>query len=86
MRAILDVLLVVLQMYSYVVIAAVVMSWLIAFNVINTRNEFVNMIVRIGLSAAPSRCWHRSAGACLILAGWTCRPSCCCSAFSSCRM
>ncbi|MGL4322988.1 MAG: YggT family protein [Beijerinckiaceae bacterium] len=46
MRAILDVLLVVLQMYSYVVIAAVVMSWLIAFNVINTRNEFVNMIVR----------------------------------------
>lgn len=45
MRAILDVLILVLQMYSYVVIAAVVMSWLIAFNVINTRNEFVNMIV-----------------------------------------
>ncbi|MGL4811612.1 MAG: YggT family protein [Beijerinckiaceae bacterium] len=45
MRAILDVLLIVLQMYSYVVIAAVVMSWLIAFNVINTRNQFVSMIV-----------------------------------------
>lgn len=46
MRAILDVVLLVLQMYSYVVIAAVVMSWLITFNVINTRNDFVNMIVR----------------------------------------
>ncbi len=29
------------------VIAAVVVSWLIAFNVINTRNEFVAMIVRV---------------------------------------
>ena len=28
------------------VIAAVVLSWLIAFNVINTRNEFVNAIWR----------------------------------------
>lgn len=46
MRAILDVVLLALQMYQYVVIAAVVVSWLIAFNVINTRNDFVNMIVR----------------------------------------
>lgn len=44
MRAILDVVLIVLQIYSWVVIAAVVLSWLIAFNIINMRNDFVAMI------------------------------------------
>ena len=47
MRAILDVVLILLQFYTWVVIAAVVVSWLIAFNVINTRNEFVAMIVKV---------------------------------------
>jgi YggT family protein len=47
MRAVLDVVLILLQFYTWVVIAAVVVSWLIAFNVINTRNEFVGMIVRL---------------------------------------
>ena len=46
MRAVLDVVLILLQFYTWVVIAAVLVSWLIAFNVINTRNEFVAMIVR----------------------------------------
>jgi YggT family protein len=30
--------------YIYIVIAAVVFSWLVAFNVVNTRNQFVAMI------------------------------------------
>jgi YggT family protein len=34
----------VIKLYLYVVIAQVVMSWLIAFNVINTRNSFVYQI------------------------------------------
>jgi YggT family protein len=44
MRPILDVILILLDMYMYIVIAAVILSWLIAFNVINTRNEIVGMI------------------------------------------
>ena len=34
----------VLELYIWVVIASVVLSWLVAFNVINTRNAFVNQI------------------------------------------
>ena len=35
----------VLKYYSYVVIANVVLSWLVAFNVINTGNRFVYSIL-----------------------------------------
>jgi YggT family protein len=45
MRAILDVILLVLDLYTYVVIAAVILSWLIAFNVVNTYNSVVRAIV-----------------------------------------
>jgi YggT family protein len=41
MRAILDVILLALQLYVWLLIAAAVLSWLIAFNVVNTRNQFV---------------------------------------------
>jgi YggT family protein len=41
MRAILDVILIALQIYVWLLIAAAVLSWLIAFNVVNTRNQFV---------------------------------------------
>lgn len=34
----------VLELYIWVIIASVVLSWLVAFNVINTRNAFVNQI------------------------------------------
>ena len=34
----------VLELYIWVLIASVVLSWLIVFNVINTRNSFVNQI------------------------------------------
>jgi YggT family protein len=44
MRAILDVVLIVLHIYIWLLIAAAVLSWLIAFNVVNTRNQFVAMV------------------------------------------
>jgi YggT family protein len=44
MRAILDVLLLILQIYTYVIIIVAIMSWLIAFNVINVYNDFVRSI------------------------------------------
>jgi YggT family protein len=44
MRALLDVILIALQLYIWLLIAAAVLSWLIAFNVVNTRNQFVSML------------------------------------------
>lgn len=46
MRAILDVILLVLEFYTYLIFASVIFSWLYAFNVINTGNQFVAMIGR----------------------------------------
>ena len=34
-----------LKLYSYVIIANVVISWLIAFNILNTQNRFVYSIL-----------------------------------------
>ena len=44
MRALLDVIMIVLDLYIWLLIAAAVLSWLIAFNVVNVRNQFVGMI------------------------------------------
>ncbi|MEI7804452.1 MAG: YggT family protein [Hyphomicrobiales bacterium] len=44
MRALLDVILLVLQAYIWLLIAAAILSWLIAFNVVNTRNQVVSLI------------------------------------------
>ena len=44
MRAILDVLMLALNLYTWIIIAAAVISWLIAFNVVNTRNDFVRSV------------------------------------------
>jgi YggT family protein len=44
MRAVLDVILLVLQLYWWLIIAAAVLSWLIAFNVVNDRNDIVRAI------------------------------------------
>ncbi len=41
MRAVLDVVLLALQIYTWLLIISAVLSWLIAFNVLNTRNQFV---------------------------------------------
>jgi len=46
MRALLDVILMVLELYKWLLIVAVIMSWLIAFNVVNTRNTVVSTIAR----------------------------------------
>jgi YggT family protein len=44
MRSILDIILLILQIYIWLLIAAAVLSWLVAFNVVNTRNQVVAMI------------------------------------------
>ena len=44
MRAVLDIVLLVLQIYIWLLIAAAVLSWLVAFNVVNTRNQVVHMV------------------------------------------
>ena len=44
MRAILNVLILALDLYKLVIIVAAVMSWLIAFNVVNIRNDVVRSI------------------------------------------
>jgi YggT family protein len=45
MIAIFYLILQVLKLYSYVVIANVLVSWLIAFNILNTQNRFVYSIL-----------------------------------------
>ncbi len=44
MRALLNVILLALQLYTYLIIASAILSWLVAFNVVNTRNDFVRSI------------------------------------------
>ena len=44
MRALLDVIMLALQLYVYLLIVQAVMSWLVAFNVVNMRNDFVRSI------------------------------------------
>lgn len=44
MRALLDVIILILQIYVWLLIAAAILSWLVAFNVVNTRNQFVASI------------------------------------------
>ena len=47
MIAIFYLVLQILKLYSYVVIANVVLSWLIAFNVLNTQNRLVYSILEL---------------------------------------
>ncbi len=44
MRAILDVILLILNLYTWVLIISAVLSWLLAFNVINYDNNFVRTV------------------------------------------
>jgi YggT family protein len=44
MRSILYIILLVLDLYIWLLIAAAVLSWLVAFNVVNARNQFVAMV------------------------------------------
>ena len=44
MRALLEVILIALQLYTYLIIASAILSWLVAFNVVNTRNDVVRSV------------------------------------------
>ena len=44
MRALLDVILLALQLYTWLIIAAAILSWLVAFNVVNARNDVVRAV------------------------------------------
>lgn len=44
MKAILDVILLALNLYVWVLIVSAILSWLIAFNVVNTRNQVMATI------------------------------------------
>lgn len=44
MRAVLDVVFIAINLYTWVIIAAAIFSWLYAFNVVNPRNQFVAAI------------------------------------------
>ena len=47
MIAIFYLVLQILKLYSYVVLANVIISWLVAFNVLNTQNRFVYSILEM---------------------------------------
>ena len=47
MRAILDVLLLALDIYTWIIIASAIFSWLYAFGVVNPRNQAVSTIGRM---------------------------------------
>lgn len=42
----LTILIIAIELYVWVVIASAILSWLVNFNVVNTRNQFVSMIGR----------------------------------------
>jgi YggT family protein len=50
MRAILDIVMVVLNLYTWIIIAGAILSWLIAFGVVNIRNDFVRSIWNLFLA------------------------------------
>ncbi len=44
MRALLDVILLILHFYGYVIIGVAILSWLLAFDVVNFRNDLVRSV------------------------------------------
>jgi len=44
MQSLLILISTIIQLYIYVLVASAILSWLIAFNVINTRNQFVAIL------------------------------------------
>ena len=47
MQAILDVVLLALNLYIYVIIASAIFSWLYAFNIVNSSNQLIAMIGQV---------------------------------------
>ena len=50
MRAVLDIVMFALDLYTWVIIAGAILSWLIAFGVVNIRNDFVRSIWNLFLA------------------------------------
>lgn len=44
MTSLLSLILIVLQLYTWAVILSVILSWLYQFNIINSSNQFVNLV------------------------------------------
>ncbi len=44
MHSLLQLIVTVIQIYVWIIIAGAILSWLVAFNVVNTRNAFVNAV------------------------------------------
>ena len=44
MRALIETLIYAIGIYRWIVIGAIIFSWLFAFNVVNGRNQFVSML------------------------------------------
>jgi len=47
MRVLLEVVVMALELYKWVMLAMIIMSWLISFNIVNTRNQVVDGIWRV---------------------------------------
>ena len=50
MRAILDIIIFALDLYKLVIVAGAMLSWLIAFGVVNIRNDFVRSVWNLFLA------------------------------------
>jgi YggT family protein len=50
MRAVLDIIMVALNLYTWVIIAGAILSWLIAFGVVNIRNDLVRSMWNLFLA------------------------------------
>ena len=60
MRAVLEIVLYALDLYKFVIIASAVMSWLVAFNVVNVRNDVVRSIwTMLGALTEPAQTRRR---------------------------
>jgi YggT family protein len=44
MTAIFNLLAAIIDLYTFMLIASVILSWLVSFNVVNTQNKFVYMV------------------------------------------
>ncbi|MBO6508305.1 MAG: YggT family protein [Roseibium sp.] len=47
MTALFTVILLALEIYTYVIIASAIFSWLYAFNIVNSNNQIINQIGRV---------------------------------------
>ncbi|WP_299818405.1 YggT family protein [uncultured Roseibium sp.] len=47
MTALFNVILIALELYTYVIIASAIFSWLFAFNIVNSNNQVINAIGRV---------------------------------------